>query len=143
MAAYHTSFMFECKYNISQASHMNGVAESLIRSCRRAFDAASNYRTRAYTRNEWETIVAEANYLLNSRPLFPKSVDDLDQGFSTLFTPWQISKVKFTPKYFFIFPLLQIPIVIGKNLNFWLTKFTPKTGQIHPQGVNLPPVKNP
>ena len=79
MAAHHTSFTFEWKYNISQASHMNGVAESLIKSCRKVFDAASNYRTRAYTRNEWETIVAEANYLLNSRPLFPKSVDDLDE----------------------------------------------------------------
>ena len=47
MAAHHTSFMFKWKYNISQASHMNGVAESLIRSCRKAFDAASNYRTLA------------------------------------------------------------------------------------------------
>ena len=79
MAAHHTSFMFEWKYNISQASHMNVVAESLIRSCHKAFNAASNYRTRAYTRNDWKTIVAEANYLLNSRPLFPKSVDDLDE----------------------------------------------------------------
>ena len=28
-------------------------------------------------------------------------------------------------------------------MNFLLTKFTPKAGQIYPQGVNLPPVKNP
>ena len=44
---------------------------------------------------------------------------------------------------FYIFSLLQMPIVIGKSVNFLLTKFTPKTGQIYPQGVNLPPVKNP
>ena len=36
-----------------------------------------------------------------------------------------------------------MPIVIGKNVNFLLIKFTPKAGQIYPQGVNLPPVKNP
>ena len=60
----------------------------------------------------------------------------LGQGFLTFilsFTPWQISKVKFTPKYFFMLSLLQISIVIGKNLNFLLTKFTPKAGQIYPQ----------
>ena len=60
----------------------------------------------------------------------------LEQKFLTFilsFTPWQISKVKFTPKYFFILSLLQIPIVIGKNLNFLLTKFTPKAGQFYPR----------
>ena len=70
MAAHHTSFISKWKFNISQACHMNGLAESLIRICCKAFDAASNYRTRAYTRNEWEKIVAEANHLLNSKPLF-------------------------------------------------------------------------
>ena len=58
------------------------------------------------------------------------------------FTPRQISKVKFTPKIFFMFSLLQMPNVIGKSVNFSLTKFTPKAGQIHPQKVNLPPLEN-
>ena len=55
----------------------------------------------------------------------------LEQGFSTFilsFTSWQISKVKFTPRIFFIFSLLQMPIVIGKSVNFFQTKFTPKAG---------------
>ena len=33
-----------------------------------------------------------------------------------------------------------MPIVIDKSVNFLLTKFIPKAGQIYPQGVNLPPV---
>ena len=67
----------------------------------------------------------------------------LVQGFSTFilsFTRWQISKVKFTPQIFIIFLLLQMSIVVGKNVNFLLTKFTPKACQIYHQGVNLPPV---
>ena len=36
-----------------------------------------------------------------------------------------------------------MPIVIGTSVNFLLTKFTPKAGQIYLQGVNLPPVENP
>ena len=36
-----------------------------------------------------------------------------------------------------------MPIVIGKSVNFLLTQFTPKAGQIYPQGANLPTVKNP
>ena len=36
-----------------------------------------------------------------------------------------------------------MPIVMNKSVNLLLTKFTPKAGQIYPQGVNLPPVKNP
>ena len=47
------------------------------------------------------------------------------QRFSTFnlsFNPWQISKVKFTPQI----SLLQMPIVIGKSVNFLLTKVTPK-----------------
>ena len=46
----------------------------------------------------------------------------------SLIYPLQISKVKFTPKYFFIFSHLQIPIEIGKNLNISLIKFIPKAG---------------
>ena len=34
---------------------------------------------------------------------------------------------------FYIFSLLQMPIVIGKSVNVLLTKFTPKTGQIYPR----------
>ena len=48
----------------------------------------------------------------------------LDQGFSTFilsFIPWQISKVKFISQNFFIFSLLQMPIVIGKSVNILLT----------------------
>ena len=71
--------MFEWKLNHLPASRMCGVTELLIRSCGKIFDAASHYRTRAYTRNKWETIVKEANYFLNSSPLFPKSVDDKDE----------------------------------------------------------------
>ena len=50
----------------------------------------------------------------------------------SLIYPLANSKVIFTPKYFFIFLLLRIPIVIGKNVNFLLTKFAPKAGQIYP-----------
>ena len=60
----------------------------------------------------------------------------LDQGSSTFvfsFTPWKISKVKFTPKTIFIFSLLLMPIVIGKSVNFLKTKFIAKTGQIYPR----------
>ena len=66
-------------FNTPLASHMNGAVESLIRSCRKAFNAASDYLRHSYTHFQWETIVAEANYLVNSRPLFPKSVEDLDE----------------------------------------------------------------
>ena len=36
-----------------------------------------------------------------------------------------------------------MPIVIGKNVNFFLTKFTPKVGHIYPQGVFLPRLRTP
>ena len=52
-------------------------------------------------------------------------------------------KSKIYPPNFFMFSPLQIPIVIGKSVNFLLTKFTPKAGQICPQGVSLTPVENP
>ena len=69
----------------------------------------------------------------------------LDKGSSTFilpFTPWKISKVKFTPQIFFISLLLQMLIVIGKSVIFLPTKFTPE-GQIYPQRVNLSSVENP
>ena len=60
----------------------------------------------------------------------------LKQEFSTFivsFTPWQISKAKFTPQMFFYIFTSTNPIVIGKSVNFLLTKFTPKAGQIYPR----------
>ena len=58
---------------------MNGVVESLIRSCRKALDSICNYHKFAYTQSDWETIISEVNYLVNSRPLFPKTVENLDE----------------------------------------------------------------
>jgi len=77
MADHGTSFVWE--FNTPKASHMNGVVESLVRSCRKALDATTNYHKRSYTCSEWETIVAETNYVVNSRPLFPNTADDLDE----------------------------------------------------------------
>ena len=95
MAKKHTEFHFSWDFNTPKASHMNGSIESLISSCRKAFNATSNYLKRSYTFSEWETIVAEANYLVNSRPLFPKNVEDLDEepitGNSLLFPYKQCS----------------------------------------------------
>ena len=79
LATQGTAIRFTWDFNTLLASHVNGTVESLIRSCRKAFNAASDYLRRSYLHSEWETIVAEANYLVNSRPLFPKSVEDLDE----------------------------------------------------------------
>ena len=38
-------------------------------------------------------------------------------------------KVKFTFQNFFMFSLLQMPIVVEKSVNLLLTKFTPKASQ--------------
>ena len=46
----------------------------------------------------------------------------------SLIYPLANFKSKIYPQIFFIFSLLQIPIVIGKNLNFLPTKFTSKAG---------------
>ena len=95
MAKKHTEFHFSWDFNTPRASPMNDSIESLISSCRKAFNATSNYLKRSYTFSEWETIVAEANYLVNSRPLFPKNVEDLDEepitGNSLLFPYKQCS----------------------------------------------------
>ena len=58
---------------------MNGVVESLLRSCRKAFDCATDYHKRSYSHPEWETIISETNYLINSKPMFPDSAEDLDE----------------------------------------------------------------
>ena len=83
MASLSTTFEFSWDFNIPLASHMNGVVESLIRSCRKAFDSATDYHKRSYSYPEWETIVSESSYLINSRPMFPDSADDLDEELLT------------------------------------------------------------
>ena len=52
---------------------MNGFIESLIHSYCKAFNAVCDYLKRSYTYPESETIIAESNYLVNSRPLFPNN----------------------------------------------------------------------
>ena len=74
-----TEFKFRLEFGIPTASHMNGVVESLVRSCRNALSSACNFHKFSYSNSEWETIVAEVNYLVNSRPLFPKTVQNLDE----------------------------------------------------------------
>ena len=66
---------FEWQFNVPKASHMNGVVESLIRSCRRGLDAAVNYLKRRFTFEEWQTFLSEVMYVINSRPLFPDGPD--------------------------------------------------------------------
>ena len=58
---------------------MNGVVESLIRSCRKALNSTCNYNKFAYTQSEWKMIISEVNYLVNPRHLFPKTVENLDE----------------------------------------------------------------
>ena len=67
------------QFNVPHASHMSGVVESLIKSCRKAFDSTCNYHKVAYTQSEWETIIFEVNYSVNSRLLFSKTVENLDE----------------------------------------------------------------
>ena len=70
LAANGTSFHWET--NTPTASHMNGVVESLIRSVRKALDASiRNYSTTALTYEQWETVLREVTYLVNSRPIYP------------------------------------------------------------------------
>ena len=79
MTSLNTTFQFSWEFNVPQASHMNGAVESLIRSCRKALETACDHHKRSYSFSEWETIISEINYLVNSRPLFPNAVDDLDE----------------------------------------------------------------
>ena len=74
-----TEINFNWTFNVPRASHMNGVVESLVRSCRKALASACNYHKFSYTNCEWETIIAEVNFLVNSRPMFPKTVQNLDE----------------------------------------------------------------
>ena len=69
--------------------------------------------------------------LLEKTNFWQNVLERLVQGFLTFifsFTPWKISKVKFTLRLFFIFSLLQMAIAVGKSVNFSLTKFTSKKG---------------
>ena len=52
LAANGTDFQFNWEFNVPKASPMNGVLESLIRSCRRGLDAAVNYLNRRFTSEE-------------------------------------------------------------------------------------------
>ena len=79
MSANGTDFLFTWDFNIPKASHINGSIESLIHSCHKAFNAVCNYLKRSYTYPEWETTIAESNYLVNSRPLFPNKADNSDE----------------------------------------------------------------
>lgn len=72
-----TEFQFRWEFNIPSASHMNGVVESLIRSCRKGLDALANYHKRKFTVLEWQTIISEVCFLVNSRPLFSRFDDPL------------------------------------------------------------------
>ncbi|XP_064096519.1 uncharacterized protein LOC135208343 [Macrobrachium nipponense] len=69
---------FEWKFNTPHASHMNDVVESLIRSCRRGLDAVTDYHHKKFSALEWQTILSEVTYLVNSRPLFPNGPDPLE-----------------------------------------------------------------
>ena len=68
-----TEINFHWTFNVPRASHMNGVVESLVKSCRKALASACNYHKFSYTNCEWETIIAKVNCLVNSRSLFPKN----------------------------------------------------------------------
>ncbi|XP_068200620.1 uncharacterized protein [Palaemon carinicauda] len=69
---------FEWKFNRPHASHMNSDFESLIRSCRRGLDAVADYHHKKSSALEWQTILSEVRYLVNSRPLFPNGPDPLE-----------------------------------------------------------------
>ena len=47
-----TTFDFIWKFNIPQASHINGIVESLVRSCRKALDYSCNYKKYSYSQFE-------------------------------------------------------------------------------------------
>ena len=79
MTSLNATFHFSWEFNIPQASHMNGAVEPLIRSCRKALETACDHHKRSYSFSEWETIISEISYLVNSRPLFPNTVEDLDE----------------------------------------------------------------
>ena len=132
MASNGTEFFFTWDYNAPKASHMNGSIESLIRSCRKAFNAASSYLKRSYTFPEWETIVAECNYLVNSRPLFPKNAEDLDEepisGNSLLF-PYKKYSIPQPPISETINPMKyvkDVQMLINQFWKCWLHNMPPQ-----------------
>ena len=80
----------------------------------------------------------------------PQGLQDIDSGSKpgvanlySLIYHLANFKSKIYPPNFFIFSLLQMPIVIGKSVNFLLTKFTPKAGQIYLQREIQPRLKTP
>ena len=68
---------FEWCWNVPKDSHMNGVVESLIKSVRRALE--SSCKMIAYTEEQWRTYLAEATFLVNSRPLYPASGNNWEE----------------------------------------------------------------
>ena len=68
---------FEWCWNVPKASHMNGVVESLIKSVRRALE--NSCKRIAYTEEQWRTYLAEATFLVNSRPLYPASGNNWEE----------------------------------------------------------------
>ena len=69
---------FTWQFNKMKVNHIKEVVESLVCSCQKVLDATTSYHKHSYAFNECKTIVAEVNYLVNSRPFFPKSIEDLD-----------------------------------------------------------------
>ena len=51
----------------------------------------------------------------------------------SLIYPLATFKSKIFCLSFFIFAILQMSMVVGKRVNFFLTKFSPKAGQIYPR----------
>ena len=65
------SCTFKWEWNVSRASHQNGVVESLIKNVRQALNAS--FKNQSFTEEQWRTHLAEVTYLVNSRPLYPSS----------------------------------------------------------------------
>lgn len=76
-----TNHEVEWKWNCPSASHMNGSTERMVRWARQALAATIDYHIQSFFPFEWFTFLAEATYLINSRPLFPNnSTDPLDDS---------------------------------------------------------------
>ena len=60
-------------WNVPQASHQNGVLETLIKSVRKGLDVTC--KIRALTEEQWRKFLSETTYIVNGRPLYPSSND--------------------------------------------------------------------
>ena len=84
-------------------------------------DSTCNYHKFAYTQSEWETIISEVNYLVNSRPLFLKTVENLDEepfSENTLLYPYGQKPMpqSSTPDY--VDPRVSINILNASSTRF-------------------------